>query len=124
MPVERILTTHVGSLPRSEAVVTLLTKRDQGEAYDAAEFRRTMAGAVDAHVARQIATGIDVPSDGETSKISYSTYIKDRLSGFAGDQARQIALDLVEFPDFRARMQVFSGRQSFKRQVCVGPVAV
>ncbi len=124
MPVERILTTHVGSLPRSEAVVTLLTRRDQGEAYDAAEFRRTMAAAVDAHVARQVVTGIDVPSDGETSKISYSTYIKDRLSGFAGDQARQIALDLVEFPDFRARMQVFSGQQSFKRQVCVGPVAM
>jgi len=124
MPVERILTTHVGSLPRSEAVVALLTRRDQGEPYDVAEINRTMAAAVDAHVARQVATGIDVPSDGETSKISYSTYIKDRLSGFAGDQARQIALDLVDFPDFRARMQVFNGRQSFQRQVCVGPVAV
>jgi 5-methyltetrahydropteroyltriglutamate--homocysteine methyltransferase len=65
-----------------------------------------------------------VPSDGETSKISYSTYIKDRLSGFAGDQTRQIALDLVDFPEFRARMQVFNGKQSFRRQVCVGPVAV
>jgi len=121
---ERILTTHVGSLPRSEAVVAMLTRREQGEPYDAAEFQRTMAEAVDAHVARQVAVGIDVPSDGETSKISYSTYIKDRLSGFAGDQARQVALDLADFPDFRARMQVFSGKQSFKRQVCVGPVAV
>jgi 5-methyltetrahydropteroyltriglutamate--homocysteine methyltransferase len=124
MSVDRILTTHVGSLPRSAAVVALLTRREQGEPFDAQEFRRTMAAAVDAHVARQRATGIDIPSDGETSKISYSTYIKDRLSGFAGDEARQVALDLADFPDFRARMQVFSGKQSFKRQVCVGPVAV
>jgi 5-methyltetrahydropteroyltriglutamate--homocysteine methyltransferase len=124
MSVDRILTTHVGSLPRSADVVALLTLRDQGEPYDAQEFRRTMAAAVEAHVARQRATGIDIPSDGETSKVSYSTYIKDRLSGFAGDQTRQIALDLVDFPEFRNRMQVFSGKQSFKRQVCVGPVAV
>jgi 5-methyltetrahydropteroyltriglutamate--homocysteine methyltransferase len=124
MSADRILTTHVGSLPRTAAVVALLIKRDNGETYDPAEFRSTMAAAVDAHVARQVATGIDVPSDGETSKISYSTYIKDRLSGFGGDQARQIALDLVDFPEFRSRMQVFSGKQSFKRQVCIGPIAV
>jgi 5-methyltetrahydropteroyltriglutamate--homocysteine methyltransferase len=124
MTADRILTTHVGSLPRSAEVVTLLAKRDQGEPYDLQEFRRTLALAVDGVVARQVAIGIDVPSDGETSKISYSTYIKDRLSGFAGDQARQIALDLVDFPDFRARMQLFNGKQSFKRQVCVGPVTV
>jgi 5-methyltetrahydropteroyltriglutamate--homocysteine methyltransferase len=124
MSVDRIPTTHVGSLPRSAAVVALLTRRDEGEPYDADDFRRTMAAAVDAHVERQKATGIDIPSDGETSKVSYSTYIKDRLSGFAGDQTRQIALDLVDFPEFRARMQVFAGKQSFKRQVCVGPVAV
>jgi 5-methyltetrahydropteroyltriglutamate--homocysteine methyltransferase len=124
MAADRILTTHVGSLPRSAAVVALLTLRDQGSAYDPAEFRSTMAAAVDAHVARQRATGIDIPSDGETSKISYSTYMKDRLSGFAGDQARQVALDLADFPEFRARMQVFSGKQSFQRQVCVGPIAV
>jgi 5-methyltetrahydropteroyltriglutamate--homocysteine methyltransferase len=124
MAADRILTTHVGSLPRSAPVVALLTLRDQGSPYDPAEFRSTMAAAVDAHVARQQATGIDIPSDGETSKISYSTYMKDRLSGFAGDQARQVALDLADFPEFRARMQVFSGKQSFQRQVCVGPIAV
>jgi 5-methyltetrahydropteroyltriglutamate--homocysteine methyltransferase len=124
MAVDRILTTHVGSLPRSAAVVALLTRRDQGESYDPVEFRRTMAEAVEAHVARQRSIGIDVPSDGETSKVSYATYIKDRLSGFAGDQARQIALDLADYDEFRARMVVFAGKQSFKRQICVGPVAV
>jgi 5-methyltetrahydropteroyltriglutamate--homocysteine methyltransferase len=124
MAVDRILTTHVGSLPRSAAVVALLTRRDQGESYDPADFRRTISEAVDAHVARQCSIGIDVPSDGETSKVSYATYIKDRLSGFAGDQARQIAMDLADYDDFRSRMVVFAGKQSFKRQICVGPVAV
>ena len=124
MSEHRILTTHVGSLPRSAAVVDLLLKRENGEPYDAATFRTTMAGAVDALVARQVVTGIDIPSDGETSKIGYATYIKDRLSGFAGDSPRQIALDLVDFPDFRSRMAVFAGKQSFKRQSCVGPIAV
>ena len=84
MGTDRILTTHVGSLPRSAAVVELLLKRENGEPYDADRFWKTMADAVDALVARQVATGIDIPSDGETSKIGYATYIKDRLSGFDG----------------------------------------
>jgi len=63
-----------------------------------------------------------VVSDGETSKIGYATYIKDRLSGFDGDNPRQIALDLQDYPDFRARMAVFAGKQTFKRQSCVGPI--
>jgi methionine synthase II (cobalamin-independent) len=79
---ERILTTHVGSLPRSTAV--------------------------DAVVARQVRAGIDIVSDGEMAKISYATYIKDRLSGFGGDQPRQVALDLQPYPEFRARMAVFA----------------
>ncbi len=124
MAADRILTTHVGSLPRSEAVVPLLTRRDQGEPYDPAEFRRVIAAAVDEHVEHQVRIGIDIPSDGETSKVSYSTYIKDRLSGFSGDQARQVAMDLQDYPEFRARMVVFSGKQSFKRQICTGPIAV
>ena len=84
MGTDRILTTHVGSLPRSAAVVELLLKRENGEPYDADAFWKTMADAVDALVARQVATGIDIPSDGETSKIGYATYVKDRLSGFDG----------------------------------------
>jgi 5-methyltetrahydropteroyltriglutamate--homocysteine methyltransferase len=121
---ERILTTHVGSLPRTQAVVAMLMARDSGTAFDRAAFDSVMSTAVDAVVARQMRAGIDIVSDGEMSKISYATYIKDRLSGFAGDQPRQVALDLQPYPDFRTRMAVFAGKQTFKRQCCVGPVAV
>ena len=121
---ERILTTHVGSLPRGQAVVDMLMSKEHGEPFDAVEFDRTMGRAVDELVQRQVATGIDVVSDGETSKISYATYIKDRLSGFGGDHPRQVALDLQNFPDFRARMAIFAGKQTFKREACTGPIEV
>ncbi len=121
---DRILTTHVGSLPRPQDVVDLLMAKEQGQPFEPAQFERTMARAVDEVVRRQVTLGLDVVSDGEMSKISYATYIKDRLSGFAGDHPRQIALDLQPFPEFRARMAVFAGKQSFKRQACVGPIAV
>jgi 5-methyltetrahydropteroyltriglutamate--homocysteine methyltransferase len=118
----RVLTTHVGSLPRGTAVVDLLFRRENGEAFSQAEFDDVMTRAVDAVVARQVAIGLDVASDGETAKIGYATYIKDRLTGFAGDSARQVALDLRPYPEFVARMAVFAGKQSFKRQSCVGPI--
>jgi 5-methyltetrahydropteroyltriglutamate--homocysteine methyltransferase len=121
---ERILTTHVGSLPRTQSVVEMLFAKEQGTTYDAAEFDRTMSQAVRAIVQRQVEIGLDVVSDGETSKIGYATYIKDRLAGFAGDNERQIAADLQDFPDFRSRMGLLAGKQSFKRQSCVGPISV
>jgi 5-methyltetrahydropteroyltriglutamate--homocysteine methyltransferase len=121
---DRILTTHVGSLPRGQAVVDLLMKKERAESLDAEEFDRVMAEAVGEAVRRQVAVGIDLVSDGETSKISYATYVKDRLSGFGGDNERQIARDLQPFADFRTRMAVFAGKQSFKRQSCIGPIAV
>jgi 5-methyltetrahydropteroyltriglutamate--homocysteine methyltransferase len=120
----RILTTHVGSLPRGPAVVDFLLKKERAESYDASAFDRTMADEVSEVVRRQVATGLDLVSDGETAKISYATYIKDRLSGFGGDNERQIARDLQPFADFRARMATFAGKQSFRRQACVGPIAV
>jgi 5-methyltetrahydropteroyltriglutamate--homocysteine methyltransferase len=124
MTIDRIVTTHVGSLPRGPDVVALLFAREFGEPYDPARFDATMHNAVDDAVRQQVATGIDLVSDGETAKIGYATYIKDRLSGFDGDSPRQIALDLRPFAEFRERMGVFAGKQSFKRQVCVGPIAV
>ncbi len=90
---DRVLTTHVGSLPRSPAVVDFLFKREQGEPYDSNAFDRVMAEAVSDAVQKQVQLGIDIVSDGETSKIGYATYIKDRLTGFDGDSPRQIALD-------------------------------
>jgi 5-methyltetrahydropteroyltriglutamate--homocysteine methyltransferase len=121
---DRILTTHVGSLPRGEAVVEQLLLRENGEKVDGATFDRAMREGVSQVVKQQVETGIDVVSDGETSKISYATYMKDRLSGFDGDHPRQIAKDLQPFAEFRTRMAVFAGKQSFKRQACVGPIQV
>ena len=119
---DRVLTTHVGSLPRSSMVSDLLLKRELAQEFSRAEFDQVMSDAVYEVVKRQVNIGLDVVSDGETAKISYATYIKDRLTGFEGDNARQIALDLQPYLEFRGRMAVFAGKQSFKRQSCVGPI--
>jgi 5-methyltetrahydropteroyltriglutamate--homocysteine methyltransferase len=102
----------------------MLMARENQTAYDAAAFDAVMSAAVDAVVARQLQAGIDIVSDGEVAKISYATYIKDRLSGFGGDRPRQVALDLQPYPEFRARMALFAGRQALRRQACVGPIAM
>jgi 5-methyltetrahydropteroyltriglutamate--homocysteine methyltransferase len=124
MPVNRILTTHVGSLPRGQAVVDQLLLKERGESLDLALFDNTLREGVSAVVRQQVALGIDSVSDGETSKISYATYMKDRLSGFGGDNERQVAKDLQPFAEFRTRMALFAGKQSFKRQACIGPIQV
>jgi 5-methyltetrahydropteroyltriglutamate--homocysteine methyltransferase len=113
---------HARRQSSSQAVVELLFKRENGETYDAAEFDRVMAQAVSEIVRRQVEIGIDVVSDGETAKIGYATYIKDRLTGFEGDSPRQIALDLQDYPEFCARMAVFAGKQRFKRRMCAGVI--
>ena len=118
----RIVTTHVGSLPRSQTVVDLLFRREHEEPYDQNEFDNVMAQAVSETVQKQVELGIDIVSDRETSKTGNATYIKDRLTGFSGDTPRQIALDLQDYPEFRARMAVFAGKQGFKRQSCTGPI--
>ncbi|HTX23870.1 MAG TPA: cobalamin-independent methionine synthase II family protein [Steroidobacteraceae bacterium] len=121
---DRILTTHVGSLPRSEGVTALLLKKERGEPYDPGELERVARDAVIDIVARQVQTGIDVVSDGETSKIGYATYIKDRLAGFGGENAAKPHLDLRDHPDLRRRMTAFTGPQTFRRLCCIGPVAL
>jgi 5-methyltetrahydropteroyltriglutamate--homocysteine methyltransferase len=122
--IDRILTTHVGSLPRGQAVVDQLLLKELGQPVDVAAFDRAMREGVSAVVKQQVATGIDSVSDGETSKISYATYMKDRLSGFGGDNERKVARDLQPYAEFRTRMAVFAGKQTFKRQACIGPIAV
>ncbi len=121
---DRILTTHVGSLPRSERITQLLLAKERGEPYDSGEFERAARAAVMEIVAHQVQVGIDVVSDGETSKIGYATYIKDRLSGFGGEVAARAHLDLRDHPDLRRRMTAFTGPQTFRRLCCTGPVAV
>jgi 5-methyltetrahydropteroyltriglutamate--homocysteine methyltransferase len=119
---DRIRTTHVGSLPRSAAVVDLLYKKDHGEAYDAAVLDTAVAAGVADAVAKQVAAGVDIVSDGETGKVGYSTYIKDRLSGFAGHHSRPPHLDLAPYPELREALGRMLGRQSFRRAACVGPI--
>jgi 5-methyltetrahydropteroyltriglutamate--homocysteine methyltransferase len=118
----RIATTHVGSLPRSQKVVDFLFARERGETYDEAAFDATMTEAVDATVARQVSVGIDIVSDGETSKISYATYVKDRYDGFAGDSPRNAPADLKMFPSFLDRLARSGGTPQYARPMCVGEV--
>jgi 5-methyltetrahydropteroyltriglutamate--homocysteine methyltransferase len=121
---DRILTTHVGSLPRPPAVVDFLMKKEKGDTYDTEKFAVAMRQAVAEVVARQTAIGIDVVSDGETGKIGYATYMQERLEGFAGHNERKIALDLVDYPAFREKMARVTGVQAFTRAACVAPIRV
>lgn len=121
---DRILTTHVGSLPRSAPVCDLLIAKEKGKPYDAELFERTMRDEIAAVVKRQVATGIDVVSDGETAKIGYSTYMQERLTGFGGHVDRKPATDLAEYPELRKKLAVIMGPQEFNRASCIGPIAV
>ena len=121
---DRIRTTHVGSLPRNQAVVDLLNKKEHGEPYSTEAFAATMRDGVAEVVRRQVAVGIDQVSDGEIAKIGYSTYIQDRLSGFGGHTDRKPALDLAPYPDLRKKMALIMGAQTFKRSSCIGPVVM
>jgi 5-methyltetrahydropteroyltriglutamate--homocysteine methyltransferase len=116
------LTTHVGSLPRGEELVPLLLARDHGEPYDAAAFERLVQAAVEDAVAKQEAAGVSIVSDGELGKVGYSTYVKERLSGFGGRVARKPALDLAALPELRRKLALIMGEQEFVRASCVGPV--
>jgi 5-methyltetrahydropteroyltriglutamate--homocysteine methyltransferase len=119
---DRILTTHVGSLPRPQDVVDLLFAQDRGEHVDNTRFEVTITRAVDDVVRRQAAAGIDIASDGEMSKISYATYIRHRLTGFEGDSARPTPQDLDDFPEYRDRLVKAGHSATYKRPVCRGPV--
>jgi 5-methyltetrahydropteroyltriglutamate--homocysteine methyltransferase len=121
---DRILTTHVGSLPRSKEVTDGVFAKENEQSFDPAELAATITAAVDEVVARQVEVGVDVVSDGEMSKISYATYIKDRITGFAGDSERNPPADLEEFPGFLQRQSNSGGTPSYKRPCCVGEIAV
>ncbi len=121
---ERILTTHTGSLPRPPALRDLLVKKDRGEPCDKAELARLTREAVFAIVRRQAEVGIDVVDDGEMSKPGYSTYVADRLSGFAGHEPAKPRLDTGPYPNFMAAYARMAGDNVARRAVCVGPIAV
>ena len=120
---DRILTTHVGSLPRPRHLTDLLLAKDRGEPYDQDDFERSAAAAVASIVRRQVEVGVDVVDDGEVSKPGYSTYIVDRLSGFAGRSERIPPLDVKDYPDFNAAMARMTGAQPLRRAPCVEAVS-
>ncbi|WP_170421915.1 cobalamin-independent methionine synthase II family protein [Ruegeria arenilitoris] len=117
-----ILTTHVGSLPRSQEVVDFIFARERHEPYDADAFDSCMTKAVSETVRRQVEAGVDIVSDGETSKISYATYVKDRYTGFSGDSPRNAPADLKMFPSFLQRLANEGGTPQYARPQCTGDV--
>ncbi|HRK17434.1 MAG TPA: cobalamin-independent methionine synthase II family protein [Hyphomicrobiaceae bacterium] len=122
---DRILTTHVGSLPRPQVVVDQLFAEDQGQSVDRAKYEQVMTDAVDDVVRKQVSAGIDVVSDGEMSKISYATYIRHRLTGFEiGEMPRATPLDLDDFPEYKDRLAKLGGTPKYHRPICCGPIKV
>ena len=121
---ERILTTHVGSLPRSKAVTDVVFALENNQEIDKAEAEKVIRRAVRQVVIRQADTGIDVVSDGEMSKISYATYIKDRITGFDGDSPRQPPKDLEDFPVFMQKLATSGGTPSYQKPCCVGEIRI
>ncbi len=119
---DRILTTHVGSLPRSQAVTDVLFGREHGTIGDPAAAARVIADATVEVVKRQVAAGIDVVSDGEMSKISYATYVADRFTGFDGDTPREPGQDLVEFPRLLEKLAKLGSTAKYRRPRCVGEI--
>ena len=119
----RILTSHVGSLPRSQEVVDFIFARENNENYDETSFDEAMTKAVHDTVGKQTESGIDIVSDGETSKISYATYVKDRYTGFSGDSPRNAPADLKMFPTFLERLANEGGTPQYARPMCTGPVS-
>jgi 5-methyltetrahydropteroyltriglutamate--homocysteine methyltransferase len=118
---DKILTTHTGSLPRPDDLIPLLQAKDAGEPLDREVFERRVRGAVREVVQRQAETGIDVLNDGEMGKIGYATYIKDRLTGFEGEEmARPTRGEARDFPEWGAR---FGAAADVRRPACDGPIA-
>ena len=118
----KILTTHVGSLPRSQKVVDFIFAREKNEPFSIDEFDDVMKKAVGATVKKQKDSGIDIVSDGETSKISYATYVKDRYTGFDGDSPRNAPQDLKLFPQDLKKLADDGGTPQYARPMCVGEV--
>jgi len=117
-----VLKTHVGSLPRTQEVVDFIFARENNKPYEQAEFDSCMTKACSETVKKQVDVGVDIVSDGETSKISYATYVKDRYTGFSGDSDRNAPGDLKLFPGFLKRLADDGGSPQYARPKCTGEV--
>jgi 5-methyltetrahydropteroyltriglutamate--homocysteine methyltransferase len=122
LPMTQILTTHVGSLPRSQEVVDFIFARERNTPFVQTDFDAAMTRAVSETVKKQVDAGVDIVSDGETSKISYATYVKDRYTGFGGDSPRNAPADLKLFPKFLERLANDGGTPQYARPMCVDEV--
>ena len=120
----RILTTHTGSLPRPDDLVRMMFAKEEGVAVDGGALAARIASAVADIVARQAGAGVDIVNDGEMSKPSYATYVKDRLAGFGGESHPLTYQDLVDFPELARRVFGDPGRSRRKTPGCNGPISV
>src|SRR5947207_15676289 len=121
---ERFLTTHTGSLPRPADLIRMMFAKEEGVPVDAAALATRVRAAVAEVVARQVEAGIDLVNDGEMSKPSYATYVKDRLSGFGGSGNTFVYQDLAEFPNLAQRVFGDPGRSRRKTPACNAPIAL
>ena len=120
----RFLTTHTGSLPRPESLVRTMFAKEEGVAVDRVALGAQLKAAVAEVVRRQVDAGVDIVSDGEMSKPSYATYVKERLTGFGGTSQRLVYQDLVEFPEVATQVFGDPGRSRRRSPSCTGPIAV
>src|ERR1700730_11365114 len=121
---ERFLTTHTGSLPRPDDLVRAMYAREEGIPVDASALAARVRSAVAEVVKKQTAAGIDIVNDGEMSKPSYATYIKDRLGGFGGTGNTFVYQDLADFPNLAKRVFGDPGRSRRKTPACNRPIGV
>ena len=121
---DKIKTTHVGSLPRSNELSELLFKKDKKEKIDLVKFDEVIKKDVEQVVKKQIELGIDIISDGEMSKISYATYVKDRIDGFSGESERKAPKDLDDFPSFKERIARTGGTPTYTRPCCTNELKI
>ncbi len=122
--IDRFLTTHTGSLPRPETLMRMMFAQAEGEPVDPDALAAAVDDAVALMVERQAAAGIAIVNDGEMSKPSYATYIKDRLDGFGGEAATYSFRDLDEFPGTKAKVFADTGRAKRKAPACNAPIVV
>ncbi|MDT8405528.1 cobalamin-independent methionine synthase II family protein [Sulfuriflexus sp.] len=121
---EKFLTTHVGSLPREKDLMQMMWAVEDGIPVDEQALQERVHQAVLDIVSRQRALGIDIVNDGEMSKPSYATYIKDRLNGFGGSENSYVFADLVDFPNLARRVGEDPARQHRHAPGCKGPISI
>jgi 5-methyltetrahydropteroyltriglutamate--homocysteine methyltransferase len=121
---ERFLTTHTGSLPRPADLIRIMFAKEEGVPVDPAALAKCVRAAVAEVVGKQVEAGIDLVNDGEMSKPSYATYVKDRLTGFGGTGNTFVYQDLADFPSLEKRVFGDPGRSRRKTPACNAPIAV